>query len=177
MNRNWTPEEIEQLRRLYKKFNFRICASLMGIEPEKIKAALKNYKINSGRNGRFEKKYIPWNKNKKGLKLGGEITQFKPGHLPFNTKYNGCISTRHDKSGRKYKYIRISKGKWILYHRYLYEEHNGKIPGNMIVVFRDKNSLNCSVENLELITRKEHARRNHNRQKQIQSVKFTSVKK
>ena len=42
-----------------------------------------------------------------------------------------------------------------MYHVYLWKKHNGKVPRGKIVVFRDRNPMNCVLENLELITRGE----------------------
>jgi len=130
-------------------------------------------KQNTDKHGRFIKGHRPWNKGKKGINIGGKETQFKPGHLPHNTKQNGDISIRKDKSGRPYKYIRISKGKWELLHRYKWEKYNGKIPKGMLVVFKDGNSLNCNINNLELITRKENMQRNRNCEKARKTMQET----
>jgi len=124
--------------------------------------------------GRFLPGYKPWNNGKKGVKVGGVETQFKPGHLPHNTKFDGCISSRyHKKEGYSYLYIRLSSGMWQLYHRYLYEQHNGTIPGGCIVYFKDGNTMNCAIENLGCMSRAENALRNNNRKKASESLKKT----
>lgn len=92
-------------------------------------------------------------------------TRFKKGQLPHNTKSrDGVITIRHDhpdrNNGRSYKYIRVSLGKWVPYHRYLWEKKYGKIPSGHCLWFKDGNSLNCRPSNLELITRKENYDRN-----------------
>jgi len=68
----------------------------------------------------------------------------------------GHETLRHD----CYIYVKIAEGKWKEKHRWLWEQHHGPIPPGGLVVFRDRNRLNCTIENLELITRAEHARRN-----------------
>lgn len=89
-------------------------------------------------------------------------TRFKKGNIPHNTNKegNGAIVSRRDTCGRNYKYIRISKGVWDLYHRILWEQHNGKIPANHVIVFKDGDSENVVLENLELITMIENMYRN-----------------
>ncbi len=87
-------------------------------------------------------------------------TRFKKGNEPINTKHDGCISTRKEKNGKPYQYIRISKSKWELYHRHIWEQVNGKIPENHIIAFKDGNALNCELSNLELITKEENMMRN-----------------
>jgi hypothetical protein len=42
-------------------------------------------------------------------------------------------------------------------HRILWEKHNGLIPKGMVVHHKDGNKLNNVIDNLELMTRKEHA--------------------
>lgn len=89
-------------------------------------------------------------------------TRFKKGNEPHNTKKegDGAISIRKDKSGHAYKYIRIKKGVWEMYHRVVWERENGKIPEGHLLVFKDENSENINIENLELITMTENMFRN-----------------
>ena len=87
-------------------------------------------------------------------------TQFKKGGLPPNTLHDGAITLRHDKNGKKYLYIRIAKAKWILYHQKIYQDEHGPIPKNHIIVFKDRNTFNVSLDNLECITRIENMHRN-----------------
>lgn len=102
-----------------------------------------------------------WNKGKKGwCAPGSEKTQFLKGHLPHNTKHNGAISIRKDKRGVPYYHIRIEKCRWIYYQRYVWEKVNGPVPPNTCVIFIDGNTLNCSIDNLKLITRQENVLRN-----------------
>jgi hypothetical protein len=102
----------------------------------------------------------------KGKKMPEEIknrirhTFFKPGHLPMNAKHDGYISVRKDSKGRYYAHIRISQGKFDLLHRHIWIQENGPIPQGMIVAFKNGNSLDCRLENLEIITRKENMMRN-----------------
>jgi hypothetical protein len=108
---------------------------------------------------RFKKGHTTWNKGMKGLQIGGKATQFKKGNEPVNTKHNGAISIREDE-GRQCQFIRISKAKWRPLHNHLWESVNGPIPKGKIVVFKDKNTMNCVIENLEIIDRAENMRRN-----------------
>lgn len=84
-----------------------------------------------------------------------KATRFQKGHLPHNTRHDHAISDRKDKNGRVYRYIRIGLSKWIPYHRYLWEKYNGEIPKGYNVQFKDGNTLNCTIENLYLISRTE----------------------
>jgi len=102
---------------------------------------------------RFKKGHVTWNKGMKGLQIGGGETQFKKGNEPYNTKFDGCISIRKDKSKKAYKYIRITKSKWVLLQRHIWEQSNGPIPEGALVKFADGNSMNCDLTNLYLSNR------------------------
>ncbi|WP_445458407.1 HNH endonuclease signature motif containing protein [Flavobacterium sp. HNIBRBA15423] len=118
---------------------------------------------------RRKKGDIPANKGKKQTEYmtpeaieKTKKTRFKKGNIPFNTnpEGDGAIVSRVDSNGRSYKYIRISLGVWELYHRYLWEKEYGRVPENHIIVFKDKNTENTTLENLELITMTENMYRN-----------------
>lgn len=112
---------------------------------------------------RLKKGNIPPNKGKsmsEELREKVKSTWFPKGMNPHNTKADGEITIRRDTTGKLYKYIRIKKAKWELLHRYLWKQHYGEIPKEMIVSFKDRNSMNCVIENLELITRQENMKRN-----------------
>lgn len=130
--------------------------------PEFIKEQLKG-----GIKCRFKKGNVPYNKGKKHAEYLNEdsikniiSSQFRKGNEPHNTRSNGEISLRCDKSGKRYQYIRIEKKNWKLLHVHIWKQHNGKIPNGYCVVFKDKNSLNCQIENLECISRIELMSRN-----------------
>jgi len=88
--------------------------------------------------------------------------RFKKGHTPGNTLHNGAITLRVKSNNckEKYYFIRLSLGKWDLLHRHLYRQHYGDIPKGYVVAFKDGNSLNCEIDNLELLTRKQNMLRN-----------------
>ena len=114
-------------------------------------------------NGEFKKGSIPHNK---GKKMTPEVYQkvsntfFKKGQKPINRQEDNAISIRTDTTGIGYKYIKLADSEWELYHRYIWKQHHGSIAYGYIVVFKDKNSMNCTIENLELITYKENMERN-----------------
>jgi hypothetical protein len=123
--------------------------------------------IEHGKAHQFKKGHKSWNKDKSPKDyMPAESydkikpTQFKKGGLPPNTKHDGAISLRHDKTGVKYYYIRIAKAKWVLLHQKIYQDAYGPIPKNHIIVFKDRNPLNVTLDNLECITREENMHRN-----------------
>jgi hypothetical protein len=111
---------------------------------------------------------IPINKGKKQTDYMSpdaiertKATRFTKGRRNFNELHDGAIQIRIDKSGRDYKWIRISKAKWKTLHVFNWENVHGPVPKGHIVVFKNKHDrTDCSVEKLELITLKENMIRN-----------------
>lgn len=116
---------------------------------------------------RFKKNHNTHNKNKKWNEWMSEEsrnkllkTTFKKGNQPHNTLEDGAITIRADKSRKNYYFIRLEKAKWIALHVHLWKQHHGEIPKGKIIVFKDNNPMNCTIENLEAITRIENMKRN-----------------
>lgn len=111
--------------------------------------------------GSFKKGHTPFNKGKRREEYVSKEsieksrqTQFKPGHVPYNTRPVG--SERLDADG----YIRVKTAEprtWTLKHRLIWEKEHGPIPKGQFVTFLDGNKLNCSIDNLYLITKAENA--------------------
>jgi hypothetical protein len=123
--------------------------------------------IHHGKKHRYTKGSTPFNKGRKMAEYVSQEsidkiqkTTFKKGNLPHNTLSDGAVTLRRDKTGVSYYYYRISKAKWMPYHHKLWIDVHGEIPKGYIVVFKDRNTLNCKIENLELITRQENMQRN-----------------
>jgi len=187
MRKVWTEKEIEILKQRFSmestvtlaeffKCSYSSVASKAGALNLKKDAVYLQNMLNvmcknlceSGVNNRFKPGQAPPNK---GTKMSAELyekvskTFFKAGHKPVNTKEGvGMIVSRKDKSGRIYKYIKLSDSNWVLLHRHLYEAVHGAIPPNMNIAFIDGDSLNCQLENLQLITKKEQRIRNSGHQ-------------
>lgn len=116
---------------------------------------------------------IPPNKGKKQTEyMSAEViertkgTRFKKGNIPSNCYHEiGKVTIRNDKGDakahKKYKYKCVSLGKWEPLHVLEWVKVNGPIPKGYCLWFKDNNSLNCSIENLELITRAENLARNN----------------
>ena len=122
----------------------------------------KNHKLNSGVTGRFEKGHIPANKGRKGYCHPGSVkTQFKKGHIPVNHRSIG--SERID-SKDGYILVKVAEpNTWKHKHRVLWEENNGPIPKGYVVIFKDGNKKNITLENLALVSRAEHLELTHSR--------------
>ena len=125
-------------------------------------AASGRYKagMRSGEAFQFKPGHTPYNKGKKMPAETYEKVKkamFKQGHKPHNTKPEGTINIRADKSGRLYQYIKIKDSHWELLQRHIWTQANGEIPAGSVVNFIDGNYMNCELNNLQLKTRGEMA--------------------
>ena len=127
----------------------------------RIKSYMGNHKLRSGVDCCFKKGHVPHNKGKHHPTVGRMAeTQFKKGHIPRNIKSVGY--ERISKDG--YIEVRVEMkedrnvgdSNFVLKHRLVWEQANGPIPENHIVIFLDGNKQNCNLENLALISRAEH---------------------
>lgn len=170
MRKRWSKPESEELTKLYpttlakdlaKHFDCKVAqiynrANKLGLHKDQ-EWLMSYYKENYKGHERtqFQKGMKSWNKGMKGLQIGGKETQFKKGQAPHNTKPIGYRSFRDG-----YLVEKMEKG-FEFVHVLLWKQHNGEIPKGMFVVFKDRNKNNITIDNLEIITRVEHMRRNH----------------
>jgi hypothetical protein len=108
----------------------------------------------------FKKGHVPFNKGKKQIEFMSRAaiaktkrTQFKKGHKPHNTKEKDGIVVIRDNKTKPYQYVRIRVGHWRMLHRVLWEQHYGPIPAGHNIQFKDKNTLNCTIDNLYMVDR------------------------
>ena len=115
----------------------------------------------TGRTGQFKKGLVPHNKGKPFLVAATHPncrkTQFKKGGLPHNTNYLG--HERLAKGG----YVEISiaeanphtgfERRYVLKHRWLWEQANGPVPEGMFLKCLDGNRTNTDPSNWELLPR------------------------
>lgn len=129
--------------------------------PEQIGSFYGNRKLNSGLTGRFKPGHVPANKGKKGWCAPGcEKTQFKKGNLPASTKPIGYERITRD----GYVEVKIAmrpsnpfcNDNFIGKHILVWQEANGPVPEGSLIIFRDGNKQNCSLENLALVSKAEH---------------------
>lgn len=71
-------------------------------------------------------------------------------HAVYREKGTGTVSTGY----KKY----FINGRKASEHRLVWEKHNGPIPEGYVIHHKDGNGLNNSIDNLEMMTRSEHAR-------------------
>jgi hypothetical protein len=173
--KTWTEKQDNILREKYLKRTANEMAKILGVTKSAVKNRLNHLNIklpeelreNRKLTTSYKKGSVPLNKgipqkdwmSKESIKKCKETT-FKKGNLPHNTKQDGFVSKRSfTKSGKNYSYIRLAKGKWIPLHVHIYKTHNGKVPKDKIIIFKDNNSDNFNLSNLIAITREEHIER------------------
>jgi len=176
----WTPEDIEILRQFYPSTRTEDLAQIMGVKATRLynkalalglkkseaymKAELKRQaerlKTICGAT-RFQPGHTAWNKGMKGLDIGGKETRFKKGGTPHNTQPIG--HERINRDGyleRKVQDTKPTRFNFRAVHRIIWEEAHGPIPKDHVVVFKNKDKLDVRLENLEMISMVENARRN-----------------
>ncbi|MDN5849109.1 MAG: HNH endonuclease [Nitrococcus sp.] len=114
---------------------------------------------------RFKPGLTPWNKGMVGFYSGGRSAQawFKDGHRPMQWRPLG--SFRVDSNGVLQKKVCDYSGpgrtrNWVSVHALIWARAFGPIPEGHILVFCDGNRGNIRLDNLMLIARAEHVRRN-----------------
>ncbi|MBD8081097.1 HNH endonuclease signature motif containing protein [Chryseobacterium caseinilyticum] len=114
--------------------------------------------------GLFKKGQEPKNKGKKMSPEAYEKykhTFFQKGQIPGNAKKDGEEVIRMHRGGRSYKMIKVPEYRRLVYkHIWLWEVNNGRTPDDHAIVFKDGNSLNCELHNLECVSKVELMKRN-----------------
>ena len=176
--RRWTQYEIDFLKRNYAT---RTCVDIAewvhhtprGVEAKALSLGLrkpKGYREEHCKGNRFQKGHVPFTKGKKQSEwLSDEgarkmaRTQFKKG-LPNQKSYTYRpvgYECPHTSKGRTYVYIKIAADRrMVLKHRWLWEQAHGPIPKDCNVQFKDGNPLNCTLDNLYLISKAKQVRKN-----------------
>lgn len=190
----WTDQEVETLRALYPNYKTADVATILGRPTERVYQKANTLGLrksdaylaspaacrlrrgdNVGAQHRFQKGQATWNKGMKGLQIGGEQSQFKPGQQPRNTLPIGSMKVTDDGILRR----KVSEGKgssskrWRAVHELVWVEANGPVPPRHIVVFKSGMKTaaleEITVDRVECITFAENMRRNtvHNYPKEI----------
>ena len=111
---------------------------------------------NVGAAYRFQKGQPAWNKGVPHS-TGVSRTRFKRGQMPHNWKPVGHERINVD----GYREVKIAEPKlFAQLHRLVWLSNFGRVPRGKIIVFKDRNKLNCDPSNLEAISRVENMRRN-----------------
>lgn len=144
----WKVKEIEWLREAYKTMSAKSIAEHLGLKTHIIESAISRYHIPCYRDTRFKPGQVAHNK---GVKLGHTPENaFKPGYSPANKKAIGSICVRKRKH-LHYKYIKLETG-WKPLQYHVWETAHGPMPKKHFILFRDRNTMNCELHNLQLIS-------------------------
>ena len=178
----WTKFELDYLRLISWNRSHKDIARMfndhfkLDIPRTAIVGAMQRNNIQTGRTGYFRKGNIPHNKGKKmppEVYEKAKATMFKKGNIPSNYRPVGSERTTVD----GYREIKVADpNKWELKHRYIYEQHYGKIPKEDIVIFLDNDKTNFDINNLKCISRKEHLYMNENKFRfEDRDITYTAV--
>lgn len=164
----YTPAELAWLNANYHMpiadYHAAFCTEFgrADVSPVNLHSLRKRKGWKTGRTGQYFKGMTPANKGKRcapgegGRHPNAQRTQFKKQQLPHNTKYLG--HRRVSKDG----YVEISiaetnphtgfERRYVLEHRYLWEQKHGPIPEGMVLK-RKGDKLDTDPENWELLRR------------------------
>jgi hypothetical protein len=124
---------------------------LLEIEADKLRVV--------GAKSRFKNGHVPHQKGKKATpKVMQALSRhwFQKGRDPHNIKPEG--HERVDVDG--YVMTRVERGKYVHKHRLVWKEAGRDVPAGYVVGFKDGNRLNCQIDNLHLVHRREIMARN-----------------
>jgi hypothetical protein len=168
----FTPEEDEIIKQNYldlpvKRIGQMIGRSFTGITSRLNQLGLiipDNLKAERKAKGMFRKGQEPPNK---GKKMSPELyekvkhTFFQKNHIPSNALPEGSEVERKDKSGRSYWMIKIPGNRKLIHkHVWIWQTQYGKVPKSHNIIFKNGNSLDCRLENLECISDGQLLKRN-----------------
>lgn len=87
-----------------------------------------------------------------------DMTRFKAGARGPSS--HNWIQPGERRDDGRYIRVKLPDGSWVLEHRWVWEQANGPIPDDCVIVARDGNIKNTALDNLMLVTRDMHCRFN-----------------
>lgn len=87
-----------------------------------------------------------------------DMTRFKAGARGSSS--HNWIQPGERRDDGRYIRVKLADGKWVLEHRWVWEQANGPIPDDCVIVARDGNIKNTELDNLMLVTKDMHCRFN-----------------
>ena len=152
---SWGVSSAEMAKMVNEKFGLNLAAST-------IKTFRARHKIKSGCTGWFQKGRSPGNKGKRideymSPETAAKVrkTAYKKGHTPVNKLPVGTISMSGGYKIIKKQMEGSQWERWKLLHKEIWEQHNGPIPDDKVLLFKDGNPMNCTIDNLMLASRSE----------------------
>jgi hypothetical protein len=135
----------------------------------------------------FKPGHQTWNKGI-GWRAGGRSieTQFKPGSKPHTTMPLGSYRVVDCKGNKQLEQktsdaTGANQKRWTPVARLVWERHHGPIPTGHIVIFKDPAQRTVvleeiTIDKLAMVTRGEHAKRNHPRSKNPEFARLVQLK-
>jgi hypothetical protein len=183
--RPWTPEELVHLLSQYPDTPTRALAERLGRPLASVYQKAQNLGLKKsqayldspasgrlmpgdarGEAGRFMAGKRPWNKGKR-YDAGGRSaeTRFKKGERrgKANANYQPIGAERITKDGYRQRKVNDDlpmQRRWKMLHVIVWEDSHGQVPDGHAVTFKDGDRLNCVIDNLALVSRRELCRRN-----------------
>ncbi|WP_052193672.1 HNH endonuclease signature motif containing protein [Pseudomonas sp. 11/12A] len=139
IGRKWTEQEVALLTEFYPLTPMAKLVLKVGKTAGQIKNKVANLKL------RRDQSFL-------------DATRFKPGSLGPAT--HNWIEPGERRDTGKYISLKLPSGEWVLDHRWTWEQANGPIPDDCVIVARDGNIKNTALANLQLVSKDEHCRRN-----------------
>lgn len=167
----WTEAEIRILLDHYEKQGPAFCYEVLmasGFDRRSRtvvnqKGLLLGLRYQGPRKTQFRKGMTPANK---GKKMSPEVyektrhTRYVKGNRTGRANQN-YVPIGHETARLDgYTWVKVAERKWKEKHRLLWEQAHGPIPPGMLIIFDDGNPHNFHLDNLKMIDRGEHARRN-----------------
>ena len=183
----WTEERDKYLKEHYHDTLNSELAKTFGLSEPSVAARAvtlslhkdKEFILEHSKGTQFKKGMTPANKGKKITEFMSEegirkssMTRFKKGNIPHNHKPVGW-----ERYSKKYGWlIKVAEPNLFRFkHHVIWEKHHGEIPKGMMIIFKDKNHNNMDIDNLMMVSKEEHMRRNsiHNLPPEIKNAYFT----
>lgn len=176
MHRYWKTSELNFIRTNLHLTDKELGKKL-GVSGDRVKSARARYQILKGRGaGQFKKGMRPFNAGMPGhlwirpeQLVNVQRTQFKKGQKPVN--HNRIMFSVFDVDG--HKFIKLPHKRAYPLNRYVWEQNTGEVlTGNDVITYKDGNPHNCEFTNLVKISRAENMKRNANRKKQGEGMRW-----
>lgn len=103
-----------------------------------------------GHSTRLQKGHEPWNKDMKGIQIGGKSTQFKVGDTHHGLLPIGSESIKEDTVWVKLEH----PSKWERKHLHIWRQAHGEIPSDSVIRFKDGDKSNVVLDNLFIVTKR-----------------------
>lgn len=161
MYRYWTTEEEAYLEAHYGQINADLIAAKLDRSRRAVERKAATLGLQSKVPGGAMYK-VPWNKGVPGPS-GEDHPHFRTPGIPWEA------------AGRMY-YRRDVESKPEFYAHFVWEKHYGPISKGKCIHHKDGNPLNCSIENLECITRAKLVRLNYGKDLNYTRLKLSMVK-